>query len=193
MNFGEQIKKVRTDHGLTQEQFADKLLVTRQAVSNWENERNLPDIEMLIIIAETFNVSLDDLILGGKDMNNMTAKLINDGSEVRKARFNTISMAIGAVLLIIGMGLIALKAMSVEYIDASGVLHENFFLIPMGFGCIFAGGLAFLITGAKNIVAIIGNKEPRQKQNQRTAAIVCGIAVLVLAVLLAMLIIANRG
>lgn len=192
MNFGEQIKRVRTEHNLTQEQFADQLLVTRQAVSNWENERNLPDIEMLIIIAETYKVSLDELILGGKEMNNMTEKLIRDGSEVRRARFNTISMAIGAVLLIIGMSLLAVKALSVEYVDASGILHENFFLVPMGFGAIFAGGLCFLITGVKNIAEIIGSKDPRQKRSHRSAIIICGTVIAALAVLLVLLVIANH-
>ena len=48
MDFGEQIKRIRKDLVLTQEQMADKLGVSRQAVSNWENNRNLPDIEMLI-------------------------------------------------------------------------------------------------------------------------------------------------
>lgn len=62
MNFGDNIKKVRTERNLTQQQMADKLLVSRQAVSNWENDRNLPDIEMLINIALTFEVSLDELI-----------------------------------------------------------------------------------------------------------------------------------
>lgn len=42
MNFGHQIKDLRKKKGLTQEQFALKLNVTRQAVSNWENDKNLP-------------------------------------------------------------------------------------------------------------------------------------------------------
>ena len=46
MEFGERVKAVRTGAGLTQEQFASRLGVTRQAVSNWENGRNLPDIEV---------------------------------------------------------------------------------------------------------------------------------------------------
>ena len=51
MNFGEQIKKLRADEKLTQQKMADELGVTRQAISNWENNKNLPDIEMIIIIA----------------------------------------------------------------------------------------------------------------------------------------------
>ena len=44
MDFGEQIKSIRQKEKLTQEQFAMKLNVSRQAVSNWENNKNLPDI-----------------------------------------------------------------------------------------------------------------------------------------------------
>ena len=98
MNFGEQIKKLRKQKNLTQEQMASQLGISRQAVSNWENDRNLPDIEMLISIAVTFQISLDDLILGGRDMNNMTEKLIKDGSENRRAKMNLISTCIGAAL-----------------------------------------------------------------------------------------------
>ncbi|MDY2627183.1 MAG: helix-turn-helix transcriptional regulator [Lachnospiraceae bacterium] len=61
MNFGAQIKKMRKERKLTQEQMAKELGVSRQAVSNWENDRNLPDIEMLILISRVFHISLDNL------------------------------------------------------------------------------------------------------------------------------------
>ena len=63
MEFNEQIKRLRKENNLTQEEMAKKLNVTRQAISNWENNRNLPDFEMIILIAKTFGVSLDELIL----------------------------------------------------------------------------------------------------------------------------------
>ena len=62
MDFNEQIKRLRKENNLTQEEMAKKLNVTRQAISNWENNCNLPDFEMIILIAETFGVSLDELI-----------------------------------------------------------------------------------------------------------------------------------
>lgn len=58
MNFGQQIKDLRKKKGLTQEQFALKLNVTRQAVSNWENDKNLPDLELLILMSSVFSISL---------------------------------------------------------------------------------------------------------------------------------------
>lgn len=155
MNFGEQFKKLRTEKKLTQEQVASQLHVSRQAVSNWENNKNLPDIEMIVEIARTFQLSLDQLILGDDAENNMTAKLIRDGSDTYRAKLNLISICIGTMLLIMGVGCILIKANSVEYIDAAGVLHENFFLLPIGFLFIFCGVLSFLITGISNVLRSI--------------------------------------
>jgi transcriptional regulator with XRE-family HTH domain len=137
MDFGEQIKQLRTEQNLTQEQFADQLHVTRQAVSNWENNRNLPDLEMLIQMSRVFGISLDQLIIGG---DNMTQKLIQDTSETRRAKMNMISTVVGSVMILLGFFCFLIKGMSVEYVDETGLLHENFFLI--GFGWLF------LLTGA---------------------------------------------
>ena len=46
------LKRLRRQKGLTQEELADKLHVTRQAVSNWERNRNLPELEVLLAAAE---------------------------------------------------------------------------------------------------------------------------------------------
>lgn len=88
MDFGEQIKSIRKRENLTQEQFAMKLNVSRQAVSNWENNKNLPDIGMSILMSNVFQISLDQLIKGDNHMNNMTEKVIKDGSETRRAKYN---------------------------------------------------------------------------------------------------------
>ena len=139
MEFSEKIKSLRLKNNLTQEEFASKLNVTRQAVSNWENNRNLPDIEMIISIASVFEISLDELILGGKNMNDITKKLIDDTSETKRARFNMISTIIGASLLILGVIFLLIKFKSVEYVDKSGILHENFYLVIIGYLCLFSG------------------------------------------------------
>lgn len=74
MEFGDQIRNIRKKENLTQEQFAIKLNVSRQAVSNWENNKNLPDIGMLILMSDVFQISLDQLVKGEDHMNNMTEK-----------------------------------------------------------------------------------------------------------------------
>lgn len=152
MDFGEQIKSVRKKENLTQEQFAIKLNVSRQAVSNWENNKNLPDIGILILMSNVFQISLDQLIKGDDQMNNMTEKVIKDGSETRRAKYNMISLAIGGVLILLGLLMFMIKGASVEYIDADGILHENFFLIPSGYLCIFCGLVAFMTVGIKSLI-----------------------------------------
>ena len=151
MNFGEQIKCIRKEKSLTQEQFAMKLNVSRQAVSNWENNKNLPDIGMLILMSDVFQISLDKLIKGDERMNNMTEKVIKDGSETRRSKYNMISSILGTALLLLGIALLVIKGMSVEYVDANGILHENFFLLPCGFLCIFCGLISWLTIGIRAI------------------------------------------
>ena len=128
MEFKDQIKEIRKKEGLTQEELALKLSVTRQAVSNWETGKNLPDIEILINISSVFNISLDQLIKG----DNMEKKLIKDGSDTRRARYNMVMVIIGAFLLCMGVMMIVIKGLSVEYIDAEGFLHVLWFSVFCG-------------------------------------------------------------
>lgn len=62
MNFAEKILGLRTKSGLSQEALAEKLMVSRQAVSKWESGVTLPETEKLIIISNMFGVSLDYLL-----------------------------------------------------------------------------------------------------------------------------------
>lgn len=64
MTFGETIKKLRTDNGLTQDELAKKIYVTRTAISKWESDRGFPNIESLKAISKYFSVSLDELLSG---------------------------------------------------------------------------------------------------------------------------------
>ena len=67
MNFGDSLKKIRTNQGLSQEQLAEKIGVSRQAITKWETNRGLPDVENMIILANIFNMTLDELILQRKN------------------------------------------------------------------------------------------------------------------------------
>lgn len=61
MNFKEQIQKLRKERGMTQNELAEKLFISYQAVSQWENGNTKPDIELLPKLAEIFDVSIDEL------------------------------------------------------------------------------------------------------------------------------------
>lgn len=62
MELGKQIKFYRTKQGFTQEQLANKLLVSRKTISSWENDRSSPDLETLSRLSVIFNITLDDFL-----------------------------------------------------------------------------------------------------------------------------------
>ena len=61
MSFGEQLQILRRAHHLTQEDFAQQLQVSRQAVSKWESSRGYPEIEKIIYICNQYGVTMDEL------------------------------------------------------------------------------------------------------------------------------------
>ena len=62
MEFSEKIQELRNKNKLTQEQFAEKLYVSRTAVSKWESGKGYPSIDSLKYISKTFNISIDELL-----------------------------------------------------------------------------------------------------------------------------------
>lgn len=192
MDFGEQIKMIRKERGMTQGQFAKKLGISRQAVLEWENDRNLPDIEMLITIALVYHISLDDLILGGISMNNMTEKLIQDGSETNKAKYNLKSICAGALLLGVGLILLTIKAFSANYLDASGYLHEdNFILIPLACLFLLFGVISFVFVGIENAFAALKYEDKHTRNIHIIIAFVSFAVVTVFAILFFLLVMGN--
>lgn len=64
MNFSKQLKKYRELNGFSQETLAEKIYVTRQTISKWENNKTYPDIHNLIALSILFEISLDELVKG---------------------------------------------------------------------------------------------------------------------------------
>lgn len=67
MEFGERLREARRKHGLSQEELAALLDVSRQAVSRWEMGEGYPETEKLVALAKTLGLSLDALVLGRED------------------------------------------------------------------------------------------------------------------------------
>lgn len=68
MLIGEQLKKIREEHLLSQENLAEILDVSRQTISNWENTKSYPDIERVMRMSEIYHLSLDELLKGDTKM-----------------------------------------------------------------------------------------------------------------------------
>ena len=64
MELGKQIKMHRQEAHLSQEELANRVYVSRQTISNWENDKSYPDVNSLVLLSEIFQISLDRLIKG---------------------------------------------------------------------------------------------------------------------------------
>ena len=112
MELGKQIKMYRTEMKLSQDELADKVYVTRQTISNWENDRNYPDIRSLVLLSNVFGVSLDILVKG--DLEQMKDEI--KAEDIHKFKRDS---RVYAVLLI---GMMVLPMPLVRYLKGWGIL-----------------------------------------------------------------------
>lgn len=99
MELGNQIKHYRNEKGLSQEELAERVYVTRQTISNWENNKNYPDINSIVLLSEIFEISIDNLIKG--DLEKMKKEI--NSEEVKKLNFYSLIMAILMIAAIISL------------------------------------------------------------------------------------------
>jgi len=97
MELGKRIAEIRKDHHLTQENLAEICNVTRQTISNWENSKSYPDLETLVLISDTFDVSLDIMLKGDKKM---VSEISKEQKQRRKYKTSTIVLAVIAAAVI---------------------------------------------------------------------------------------------
>lgn len=113
MALNEKIKTLRKKIGMTQEQLANKLGVTRQTVSKWENGMSVPDADILTNMADVFDVTVSELLgcgtedVSANDYPRILALLNEELAEKNRSR-KTILKIIKIVLIILGVGFAAL-------------------------------------------------------------------------------------
>ena len=112
MELGGQIKRHRTRLGLSQEELADRIFVTRQSVSNWENGRTYPDLQSLLRLSDLFGLSLDELIKG--DIETMKEEI--NRLEIQKMN------RWGGILALLMLTLMLLPAPQLKLLDTAGFL-----------------------------------------------------------------------
>ena len=89
MEFHEKLKELRKNRGLTQEELAEALYVSRTAISKWESGSNMPDVGLLIEIADFFDVDIREIIDGERKSENMekeTLKKVAEYADAEKAK-----------------------------------------------------------------------------------------------------------
>ena len=102
MNFSKQLKKYRELNGYSQEMLAEKIYVTRQTISKWENDKTYPDIHNLVALSILFEISLDELVKGDMvTMKNIVAKEKMDRDTKGMLLFLFLELIIGVPSIII--------------------------------------------------------------------------------------------
>lgn len=135
MSFGENLRFLRTEAGLTQEQLAEEMEVTRQSVSKWESDSGFPEMDKLIQMSERFDCNLDDLLRGNMQEKKQTDTIGYDAHMTRRARMIVLGVMLcilapaGAAIVPNGLeGIIffALLIPAVLLLVLSGIWHHQF-------------------------------------------------------------------
>lgn len=95
MEFNEKLQQLRKQRGLTQEELAEAIYVSRTAISKWESGRGYPNIESLKALSKFFAVSIDELLTG--------EKILDIAEEENKFRISRIKSLVFAILDISGL------------------------------------------------------------------------------------------
>ena len=103
MEIGKRIREYRKIYNLSQEQLADKIFVSRQTVSNWENGKTYPDIQIIVSLSILFNVSVDELFR--EDLEEMKMK-INNKKANKRADIYSLIMICSTILASLSIGLV---------------------------------------------------------------------------------------
>lgn len=124
MKIGDKLKDARLKKSMTQEEVAEKLFVSRQSISNWENNKTYPDIGNVIALSDLYQISLDELLKGSDNF----MKHLEESTDIVKSNKK--------LIFFIGLALTAMIVMALF----TEFLPEKVFLIS-----IFS--LAVIVTG----------------------------------------------
>ena len=125
--FGEKLRQERSKRGWSQEELAEKLYVSRQSVSKWENGQNYPSIEIIIKISDLFGLTIDELLRSDEEL---TQKVIRDSRQLAYPRlkfaFDCLTV-IGIIILLVKIAtVIVSKVASWEVALPGGSFIWNF-------------------------------------------------------------------
>ena len=167
MNTNEKIKEIRKISGMTQEELADKLGVSRQTISKWEKGLSTPDLEMAIQFCELFQISLDEFM----KEEHMDKKLsLEDIMKINKRNQRQTIILISSIIFTL-VGLLAIlfilglraATTNIEYILYRGFATGQFDNTTLDFTSVFIPAVLLVIIGiilliAEFIMRIKGDK-----------------------------------
>ena len=163
---GSFLKELRKEKGITQEEFAENLNVSGRTVSRWETGVNMPDISLLVDIAEFFNVSIPEIINGERKSENMNEEVketvlkLSDYTETINQKIKG-RLFVLTVIAIIGM--IAFVIIEFTGLDTPGSVYERVASAGLGLDCGMLIVLAMYLSGL--LGKIKARREMKRKYN----------------------------
>lgn len=122
MEIGIKLKEARAERGYTQEYVAEQIQVSRQTISNWENEKSFPDIVSVIQLSDLYGVSLDKLLKGDAEMIEHLEKSTNTVNSNKKLLMAIAANIILLILFILFNGIIAQNPYLIGLSSSLGVI-----------------------------------------------------------------------
>ena len=119
MSLGERLTKLRKEKGLSQEEVAEKLDVTRQTVSKWETDASTPDFDKIIPLCKLYNLTTDELLTGIKQEKEVTSSLSEE--EKKRKRIGGLVFSIFLYFVAIAWIVSSISAFKVKAVIATSI------------------------------------------------------------------------
>lgn len=132
MEICEKLKIARAKAQLTQEQVAEKIMVSRQTISNWENGKSLPDIISVMNLSDLYGVTLDELLKGDQKMKEKMEMDINKAKNCRRVLLTT-----GILIFIVALVYITSRFVGGDFYDFCEAA-VRWVLMGIGLACVLA-------------------------------------------------------
>ena len=129
MSLGERLMDLRKKKGLSQEEAADKLNVTRQTISKWELDQSTPDFDKVKPICDLYGIDPNELVTGKKSETKNDSNALNTEEEIFKGKKRAQGLGIGILLYFVA---IAFISVAVAAFDVDAVLSAGIFLVICG-------------------------------------------------------------
>lgn len=128
MNIGDKLKQARLNKKMTQEEVADKLYVSRQSISNWENNKTYPDLGNVLALSDLYEISLDELLKGSDNF----MKHLEESTDIVRSNKKLI------FYIIMGLVIMVVMAMFTEFLPEKVVLISIFTLAVIVTGLVYS-------------------------------------------------------
>ena len=172
MNTGEKIRQIRKISGMTQEELAKKMNVSRQTISKWEKGSSAPDLENAIVLCKLFQISLDDFMKEEREVEREEKISLQDMMKInQRMQRRTLLLFSGLFFLMIGI-LAALfiatlrsTTASIEYMLYRYMVTGQYTSAPIAYWKLVLPVIALIVIGVVLCVAYMLKKRKEKTKD----------------------------